>query len=227
VSTASDPAGRRCPDAVFLPADNPAYKAASEDVMAVLRSFGPGAGAVVEVMGWDEAFVGVTTDGPEGLARRIQGGGAHADPAEVLGRRRRQLLRVKIGSEFAKPPVRDDGGACIGTGVFGLTGQNWDAVMGDRSTRALWGIGAKTACKLAECGLYTVRELAAADPAALAADLGRASAGGTSSWGAVSGLWRCAASRGCPAPAATRRPSPPTSPNGPRYGRRPQGSLAG
>jgi DNA polymerase-4 len=41
--------------------------------MAVLRSFGPGAGAVVEVMGWDEAFVGVTTDGPEGLARRIQG----------------------------------------------------------------------------------------------------------------------------------------------------------
>ena len=61
--------------------------------MAVLRSFGPGAGAVVEVMGWDEAFVGVTTDGPEGLARRIQGGGAHADPAEVLGRRRRQLLR--------------------------------------------------------------------------------------------------------------------------------------
>jgi hypothetical protein len=107
--------------------------------------------------------------------------------------------------------VRDDGGACIGTGVFGLTGQNWDAVMGDRSTRALWGIGAKTACKLAECGLYTVRELAAADPAALAADLGRASAGGTSSWGAVSGLWRCAASRGCPAPAATRRPSPPTT----------------
>jgi nucleotidyltransferase/DNA polymerase involved in DNA repair len=60
-------------DAAFLPADNPAYKAASEDVMAVLRGFGPGAGAVVEVMGWDEAFVGVTTDGPEGLARRIQG----------------------------------------------------------------------------------------------------------------------------------------------------------
>ena len=40
--------------------------------MAVLRSFRPSAGAVVEVMGGDEAFVGVTTDGPEGLARRIQ-----------------------------------------------------------------------------------------------------------------------------------------------------------
>ena len=60
-------AGRRCPDVVFLLADNPAYEAASEDVMAVLRSFGPSAGAVVEIMGGDEAFVGVTTDGPEGL----------------------------------------------------------------------------------------------------------------------------------------------------------------
>ena len=58
---------RRCPDVVFLPADNPAYEAASEDVMAVLRGFGPSAAAVVEIMGWDEAFVGVTTDGPEGL----------------------------------------------------------------------------------------------------------------------------------------------------------------
>ena len=46
--------------------------------------------------------------------------------------------------------------------------------MGDRPTRALWGIGAKTARKLADRGLHTVRELAAADPAALAAELGPA-----------------------------------------------------
>ena len=46
-------AARRCPDVVFLPADNPAYEAASEDVMAVLRSFGPSAGAVVDVDGAD------------------------------------------------------------------------------------------------------------------------------------------------------------------------------
>ena len=65
-------AARRCPDAVFLAADNPAYEAASEEVMAVLRSFGPTDGAVVEVMGWDEAFVGAATDDPEGLARRIR-----------------------------------------------------------------------------------------------------------------------------------------------------------
>jgi DNA polymerase-4 len=40
----------RCPDAVFLPADNPAYEAASEQVMAVLRGFD---GVTVEVVGWD------------------------------------------------------------------------------------------------------------------------------------------------------------------------------
>ncbi|MET1074159.1 MAG: DNA polymerase IV, partial [Umezawaea sp.] len=43
-------AARRCPDAVFLPADNPAYEAASAEVMAVLRDFGPTDGAVVEVL---------------------------------------------------------------------------------------------------------------------------------------------------------------------------------
>ena len=58
--------------------------------------------------------------------------------------------------------------------MFTLTAENWYPVMGDRPTRALWGIGAKTAAKLAERGLHTVHELAAADPKALAADLGPA-----------------------------------------------------
>src|ERR1700755_2285872 len=45
---------RRCPAAVFLPADRPAYDAASARVMATLRSLP----VVVEVWGWDEAFLG-------------------------------------------------------------------------------------------------------------------------------------------------------------------------
>src|SRR5688500_10415514 len=56
---------RRCPTAVFLASDHPAYDAASAQVMATLRSFP----AVVEVWGWDEAFVGAETDDPEALAR--------------------------------------------------------------------------------------------------------------------------------------------------------------
>jgi DNA polymerase-4 len=167
-------AARRCPDAVFLPADNPAYEAASHEVMAALRDFGPTDGAVVEVMGWDEAFVGATTDAPEDLARRIQDAvhtHTHLSCSVGIGD---NLLRAKIATGFAKPPVRRDGETCVGTGVFTLSAQNWETLMGHRPTRALWGIGAKTAAKLADRGLHTVRELAAADPAALAADLGPA-----------------------------------------------------
>ena len=44
-------AARRCPEAVFLPSDHPAYDAASAQVMAALHSLG----VPVEVWGWDEA----------------------------------------------------------------------------------------------------------------------------------------------------------------------------
>jgi nucleotidyltransferase/DNA polymerase involved in DNA repair len=46
-------AARRCPDAVFLPVDREVYEAASAEVMATLRGFE----AVLEVLGWDEAFL--------------------------------------------------------------------------------------------------------------------------------------------------------------------------
>ena len=59
---------KRCPDAVFLPVDAEAYLAASRDVMETLRSFP----AVVEVAGWDEAFLQVESDDPEALAREVQ-----------------------------------------------------------------------------------------------------------------------------------------------------------
>ncbi len=57
---------KRCPDGVYLAADHAAYDAASAEVMATLRGFD----VVVEVLGWDEAFLGAATDDPEALARR-------------------------------------------------------------------------------------------------------------------------------------------------------------
>jgi DNA polymerase IV len=51
-------AARKCPDAVFLPVDRSAYDEASEGVMATLRALEwGGRPVVVEVLGWDEAFV--------------------------------------------------------------------------------------------------------------------------------------------------------------------------
>jgi DNA polymerase-4 len=156
-------AAKRCPDAVFLPADNAHYEEVSEEVMATLRDR---QGVVVEVMGWDEAFVGAVLDDPLSLAGAIR--------ADVLARTRLRcsigigdnMLRAKLATGFAKPGAGD--------GVYRLTAENWAEVMFDRPTQALWGIGTKTARKLAERGITTVRELAAADPAALAAELGPA-----------------------------------------------------
>src|SRR5690606_2226847 len=60
---------KRCPDAVVLPVDKAAYDAVSAVVMSTLRSV---PGAVVEVLGWDEAFVGVEGDDPEVVAGLVQ-----------------------------------------------------------------------------------------------------------------------------------------------------------
>ena len=150
-------AARKCPDAVFLPVDAPAYDAASARVMETLRSFD----VPVEVLGWDEAFLGVDTDDPQAFADAVRAAVLDATGLHCSVGIGDNKLRAKIATEFGKPQ-----------GTFTLTEENWFAVMGDRPTDALWGIGRKTARRLAELGVGTVRELAGADTAFLAERLG-------------------------------------------------------
>lgn len=150
-------AAKRCPEAVFLPSDPPAYEEASAAVMATLRTFD----VVVEELGWDEAFLGVRTDDPEALARDVQRAVLDVTALSCAVGIGDNTLRAKLATEFGKPG-----------GVFRLTAANWSAVMAARPTEALWGIGRKTATKLAALGLTTVAELAAAEPARLAETLG-------------------------------------------------------
>jgi nucleotidyltransferase/DNA polymerase involved in DNA repair len=150
-------ARRLPPDAVFLPVDREAYEEVSASVMDVLRS----SGAVVEVLGWDEAFLGVDTDDPESFARSLAAQVRSATQLDCSVGIGENKLQAKIATGFAKP-----------AGVFRLTSANWFPVLGDRPTDALWGIGAKTARKLAGLGINTVSDLAAADPDALAAVFG-------------------------------------------------------
>jgi len=150
---------RRCPDAVFVPVDKPAYDAASAEVMAVLGELG----VVVQVLGWDEAFLAVETDDPEAFARDIQRrvrAATSLDCSVGIGENR---LQAKLATDFGKP-----------AGVFRLTDDTWYDVLGDRPTSALWGIGRKTAKKLADVGIATVRDLAAADREEMAAAFGPA-----------------------------------------------------
>lgn len=149
-------AARRCPDVVFLPVDRAAYEAVSSTVMATLRSLG----AVVEVVGWDEAFVAVDDD-PEGTARLIRRRVRESADLECTVGIGRNKLQAKLATGFGKP-----------AGVFLLTDETWFDVLGDRPTDALWGVGAKTARRLAALGIGTVAELAAADPRALAERFG-------------------------------------------------------
>lgn len=148
---------RRCPDAVFLPVDHVAYDAASAKVMTTLRSFD----AVVEVLGWDEAFLAVDTDDPQGLARDIQSRVRETTQLECTVGIGQNTLQAKLATGFGKP-----------AGVFALTDATWFDVLGERPTDALWGIGAKTARRLAGLGISTVRDLASTDPAWLAEQVG-------------------------------------------------------
>ena len=150
-------AAKRLPDAVFLPVDREAYEEVSATVMDVLRA----SGAVVEVLGWDEAFVGVETSDPEGFARELAASVREATELDCTVGIGENKLQAKIATGFGKP-----------AGVFRLTSANWYEVLGDRPTDALWGIGAKTAAKLTSLGILTVAALAATDPDALAAEFG-------------------------------------------------------
>ena len=154
-------ARRLPPEAVFLPVDKAAYDDASAGVMTVLRSFTPDPVTAVEVLGWDEAFLGAVTDDPEVLARSVQAAVLERTSLHASVGIGDNKLQAKIATSFGKP-----------RGVGRLGSEDWFAVMGERPTTALWGIGAKTARKLADLDITTVRELADADTRLLAETLG-------------------------------------------------------
>jgi DNA polymerase-4 len=165
-------AAKKIPDAVFLPVDREAYDEASARVMATLRALTwGGVPVVVEVLGWDEAFVGPG-----------EGHGELGDPREFAEHIRANVLaatslrcgvgvgdnklRAKIATAFGKTGEGD------GSGIGYLTEAEWYDVMGDRPTTALWGIGAKTARRLSGLGIETVRQLAESDARMLAESIG-------------------------------------------------------
>jgi DNA polymerase-4 len=150
-------AAKRCPDCVFLPVDADAYNEVSAVVMDVLRE----TGCPVEVLGWDEAFIGVAADDPEGFARGLVADVKAATGLDCSVGIGDNKLQAKIATSFGKP-----------AGVGRLTTETWFDVLGDRPPDAIWGIGAKTLAKLATLGITTVRQLAAADMDRLAKEFG-------------------------------------------------------
>jgi DNA polymerase IV len=166
-------AARKLPDdAVFLPVDKPAYDEASARVMETLRSLSwGGVPVVVEVLGWDEAFLGPgpghgELGDPRVFAQHVRVSVHEATDLTCGVGIGDNKLRAKIATAFGKQGEGD------GTGVGYLTGAEWFDVMGDRPTTALWGIGSRIGRRLAALGIETVRELAESDTAMLAAAIG-------------------------------------------------------
>ncbi len=167
-------AARKCPEAVFLPLDTDAYDEASDEVMGLLRDLGH----PVEVWGWDEAYIGADIeDGadPIALAQRIREAVAAGTGLSCSVGISDNKQRAKVATGFGKPGKRGSGEA---PGVYQLTDANWMAVMGDREVSDLWGVGPKTAKKLAGMGISTVADLAATDASVL-----------TKAFGPTTGLW--------------------------------------
>lgn len=159
-------AARRCPPdsgVTFLPSDPAAYDEASDQVMGLLRDFGH----PVEVWGWDEAYVSVTAADPVEVAEQIRAVIFSETGLSCSIGISDNKQRAKVATGFAKPD-----------GVFVLTDANWMDVMAERPVDALWGVGPKTAKKIAALDITTVRELADSDAELL-----------TSTFGPRTGLW--------------------------------------
>lgn len=149
---------RRCPDAVFLPVDFPVHEAASARVMDTLRAV---PGSVVEVLGWDEAFVGIESDDPERTATGIRAAVLEATRLHCSVGIGDTKVRAKTATELGKP-----------RGSYRLTRDNWLAVMGDHPTTSLWGVGPRIGARLGGLGLETVHDLATAHVAPLVIEFG-------------------------------------------------------
>jgi len=162
----SESAARRlCPELVVVPARFDAYTQASQDVFAIFHDTSP----LVEGISIDEAFLDVS-----GL-RKLSG-----TPVEI-GAKLRSDVRSEVGLAITVGVARTKFLAKVASGVGKPDGLL--LVEPDRELEflhplpvdKLWGVGAITASKLEARGIGTVGEVAAMDPVALTAIVGKAS----------------------------------------------------
>ena len=150
-------AKRMCPHAVVVPPRLEAYAEASAHVFAILESLSP----LVEPLSLDEAFVDVT-----GTERLL---GPSVALAETVRARVRRELRLtasvgvapnkflaKLASDLRKPD-----------GLTVVRPQDIEPLLGPLPASRIWGIGPRTAERLAAEGIRTIADLRRAGADAL------------------------------------------------------------
>jgi DNA polymerase-4 len=152
----------QCPGLIVVPSNFPAYRAASQAVMERLHALTP----LVEQISIDEAFCDVTALGQAGaeLARALQRRiSDELDLACSIGVASNKLV-AKIATDVGKAAAR--------------TGRSPEAIcvvppgeeaafLAHLPASALWGVGPRTAERLAQRGMHTIGAIAACAPAEL------------------------------------------------------------
>ena len=153
----------KCPELVVVPPDYPMYVEASRHFVAILRQFSP----CVEQYSIDEAWVDMTGTG------RLFG-----DPLVAADQMRRRIrdelgftvnigiscnkLLAKMAGDFEKPDK-----------VHTLFPEEIESKFWPLAVRDLFLVGAATEAKLKRMGIYTIGQLAQADPRILKKKLGK------------------------------------------------------
>ena len=165
----SGEARRRCPHAVFLPADHRRYAEVSREIRAVFSSHTD----LVEPLALDEAFLDVSHlaagSGPAGA--RDVATAIRTEVAERTGLMSSVGLATnkfvaKLASVEAKP-VAERAGVRPGAGVVVVAAGSEAEFVRALPVDRLWGVGPRTAERLAAIGIRTVAALIDAHPSVL------------------------------------------------------------
>lgn len=156
-------ARRRCPQAVFLPANHEKYSRVSQEIEHIFSEFSP----VVEPLSLDEAFLDVT--GMEGL---------FTDPVAIAVQIKERIktelnltasagvapnkFLAKLASDMKKPD-----------GLVVIRPEQVAGVLANIPVTRLWGVGKVTARTLTQLGLKTIGEVAQANPELLVRHCGQ------------------------------------------------------
>ena len=144
-----------CPQILIVPAKHHLYSKASKKVMALLQNVTP----LLEQISVDEAFLDVSDlpDDPEVIGKRLQTQiRDEAGLSSSVGIATNKLV-AKIANDVGKKAAQR------GISPFALTfvsaGQE-ASFLSPLPVEMLWGVGPKTAQKLADTGIYTIGEIA-------------------------------------------------------------------
>ena len=149
---------RLCPALKIIPANWPRIRECSRQVMAILADYGP-----VEQISVDEAYIDLGEWAePLPLAEEVRTAVYTQTQLPASVGLATSKLVAKVASDHEKPA------GC----TIVLPGYEAE-FLAPLSTRVIWGIGPRTAEKLAGVGIQTCGELAAADTAVLRAQFGR------------------------------------------------------